>query len=209
MDREYYEWDNFWWEKAGDRKCSRVAIVGDSITCGYRDEVQKMLKDREILVDRFSCSRCAGDPALNAELEYVFGAACGYEYKVIHFNNGLHGGCNDTMISDEEYNTGIEECIKIIKKLQPGAQIIIATSTNMVDMSKPEDEFDGQKNAFIIRRNDFVKKFAAENNIPVDDLYEAVAWKAEYPHSDGVHFKPESYRKLAECVVESMLPYLK
>ena len=38
--REYAEWNNNWWEEAGNFEARRVLLIGDSITNGYRNDVQ-------------------------------------------------------------------------------------------------------------------------------------------------------------------------
>ena len=202
--REYAEWNDFWWENAGDFDDKRVALVGDSITRGYYPPVKEHFLSKGILADRFSGSHTAGDDAYQAEIEYIFSAANGYKYSVIHFNNGLHGGCNDTRVGIEDYKRGVTAAIETIRRLQPQAKLILATSTNRVEKGKAEDAFDAAFNDFILERNEFIRAYAKENGCYLNDLYEAVAWKPEYPHADGLHFAPAGYEKLASCVIDAI-----
>lgn len=199
--REYAEWNDFWWEKGGDFDAKRVALIGDSITRGYYASVKEHFASEGILVDRFCGSHTAGDQVFEPEIEYILGAANDYRYQVIHFNNGLHGGCNDTRVDLADYERGMTAAVEAIRRLQPQAKLILATSTNMVKKGKAEDDFDAEFNDFVLERNEFIRAYAKENGYFLDDLYEAVAWKPEYPHSDGVHFSPAGYQKLASCVI--------
>lgn len=131
FEREGVEWTYYWWDEAGFFDRDRVACIGDSMTHHYRPEVQKLLNDRKISVDQMAGSHCAGDPAFIAGLEYFFGMHQNYIYDVIHFNNGLHGDCNNTKIPFDIYCQGIKHAIAVIRRLQPQAKIIIATCTHM------------------------------------------------------------------------------
>lgn len=37
--RETIEWSNTWWEKANDVKQKRIALLGDSVTRGFRSKL--------------------------------------------------------------------------------------------------------------------------------------------------------------------------
>lgn len=203
--REEIEWSDFWWEKGGDFETPRVALVGDSITRAYGNMVRKTLTGHGLMTDRFASSRCAADPVLAAELDYIFGKVNGYTYKVIHFNNGLHGGCNDTLFKVNEYKKGYKECCDVIRRNQPQAKLILVTTTNRIKVGAPVDEFDGEYNDFVLERNEFVHEYAKEQGLPVDDLYEFSAWKPEFPHPDGIHFPESACALLAEQVCRSIL----
>jgi lysophospholipase L1-like esterase len=203
--REYAEWINFWWEEADHPEKKRIALIGDSITNSYRDAVQVLLRGKDIMADKFTGSRCAGDPALLAELEYALGPANGYKYEVIHFNNGLHGECNNSHISFDIYKKGIQDCIALIRRLQPSAKLVLVTSTHMSSRGADASVIDMEKNAVIMERNAVVRTLAAEEHIVLDDLWNEVAGKSEYPHSDGVHFGAEGVNHLAKTVADKIL----
>jgi hypothetical protein len=198
--REYAEWNNNWWEKAGDFNIKRVMLIGDSITSGYRDYVQQILKADDIMADKLCGSRCAGDAILTAEIELALGPLNGYKYEAIHFNNGLHGGCNDTLVGIDAYIHGITEICEVIKRTQPVAKIIIATSTHMTKAGAPADIVDEEYNSFVIIRNRFLREFAAENGYALDDLYSETAGNLEYRQPDGVHFDAQGFERLGHVV---------
>ena len=198
--REYAEWTDFWWEKAGDPMRRRVLLIGDSITRSYRDRVQEIYKPRHIAIDKLCGSRCAGDPVLTAELDIATGPLNGYKYDIIHFNNGLHGGCNDTKIPLEIYKQGIRDIVSVLKRNQPQAKIVIVTSTYMSPKGDASFVIDEKLNAFVLERNAFLHEFAAENGFAVNDLYALTAGNSDFRQSDGIHFDKDSAEKLASHV---------
>ena len=191
--REYAEWSDFWWEKAGDFSRRRILLIGDSVTKSYRGRVQELYKPKKIAVDQLCGSRCAGDPVLTAELDLATGPLNGYTYDVIHFNNGLHGGCNDTQISLDVYEKGIREILCVLKKNQPQAKLILAAST-------PTDHGNG--GAYVIPRNEVLLRLAKENGYAYHDLYALTSDAKIFPQTDGIHFEKEAARKLGEHVAE-------
>ena len=206
--REFAEWNDFWWEKAGDFSRRRVLLIGDSITRSYRDRVQEYYKPKRIAIDKLCGSRCAGDPMLTAELDLATGSLSGYRYDIIHFNNGLHGGCNDTKIPLDVYKKGICDIISVLRRNQPQAKIVMVTSTYMSEKGDTSFVIDEQKNAFILERNAFLREFAAENGFSVNDLYALTAGNPDFRQTDGIHFDAPSADKLAKHVayyIENLL----
>ena len=158
--REYAEWNDFWWEKAGDFSRRRVLLIGDSITRSYRDTVQEIYKPERIAIDKLCGSRCAGDPILTAEIDLMTGPLNGYRYDVIHFNNGLHGACNDTEIPLEIYKKGIMDIVSILRRNQPDARLILVTSTPMSDKGTHDITVKDENNVLIHERNAFLRAYA-------------------------------------------------
>ena len=197
--REYAEWSDFWWEKAGDFSRHRILLIGDSVTRSYRGRVQEIYRPQKIAVDQLCGSRCAGDPVLTAELDLATGALNGYTYDIIHFNNGLHGGCNDTQIPLSVYEEGIRDILRVLKKNQPNAKIIVAAST-------PTDHGNG--GAYVIERNEALRRIAEENGCLYHDLYTLTCDAEQFPQPDGIHFEKEAARKLGEHVAAYLSNFL-
>ena len=200
--REFAEWNDFWWEKAGDFERRRVLLIGDSITRSYRDFVQMRMKPIHVAVDKLCGSRCAGDPMLAAELDLMTGAVNGYRYDVIHFNNGLHGVCNDTLIPLDVYKQGIAEIVKILRRNQPNAKIVVATSTPISPRSTSDILLLGEDNDTILERNAFLREFAADEGLVLNDLYALTAGNTEFAKADYVHFRREGAEKLGAHVAD-------
>jgi lysophospholipase L1-like esterase len=153
-------------------------------------------------VDKLCGSRCAGDPILTAELDLATGPLNGYTYDLIHFNNGLHGGCNDTLIPLETYKQGVRAIVSVLRRNQPQAKLVIVTSTYMSPKGDESFVIDEKMNAFVLERNAFLREFAAENGFAVNDLYALTAGNAAFRQTDGVHFEKESTDKLAAHVAD-------
>ena len=208
--REGAEWTNIWFDEGLYFDRTRVALIGDSITHHYRPVVQRIVKEEmnlPISVDMMTGSRCAGDPALYAELECFFGSANGYKYDVIHFNNGLHGACNNSMIDYDVFCEGFVKCVELLHKLQPQAKIILSTLT---DMNYGEEYISREglkaKNDLVDERDAFIRKYAKENGYVLDDLRSLVCGKPDlYPQIDGIHYGEAGVRAMAEQVTKIVL----
>lgn len=203
MTREFYEWANFWWENAPDKTAQRIMLIGDSITNGYKNAIQNLLRDRGVLVDMAVGSRSVEDPALFAEINYALSEIHEHKYKVIHFNNGLHG----SHLNSEDFERGLRNIITLIQTIQPEAVLILATCTVYTPLGS-EGTIDIEKNKQVIERNAIIKKLADEFLLPIDDLFSAVAGNKEYPQPDTVHYTSEGYQQLAESATEILLRYI-
>ena len=206
--REYAEWNDFWWEKAGDFDCRRVLLIGDSITRSYRDRVQERLRPLRIAADKLCGSRCAGDPMLEAELSLSTGPLNGYRYEAIHFNNGLHGVCNDTLIPLDVYCDGVRRIVEILRQNQPQAKIVIATSTPISVRGTNDISRLDPDNETILARNAFLRRFAKEEGLLLDDLYGLVTADASFAKTDYVHFEKSAAVRLGDRVADLLLTAL-
>ena len=200
--REYAEWNDFWWEKAGDFSRRRVLLIGDSITRSYRDKVQEIMRPERIAVDKLCGSRCAGDPMLTAEIDLMTGALNGYRYDVIHLNNGLHGTCNDTDIPLEVYKQGMMDIIAVLQKNQPDAKLILVTSTPISDRGTTDITVKDENNVRVHERNVFLREYAKENGFYLNDLYALVANSQEFSKTDYVHYTKDGAEKLGMHVAD-------
>lgn len=200
--REYAEWNDFWWEKAGDFSRRRVLLIGDSVTRSYRDKVQEIFKPDHIAIDKLCGSRCAGDPILTAEIDLMTGPLNGYRYDVIHFNNGLHGACNDTNIPFDIYKQGIMDIVSVLRRNQPEAKLVLVTSTPMSDRGTNDIAVKDENNVLVHERNAFLREYAKENGFYLNDLYTLVAGSPNFPKSDYVHYTKESAERLGVHVAD-------
>jgi len=199
------EWVNFWWENAPDNNADRVLLIGDSITGSYRSLVQDRFNaaGKNVCVDAVYGSRGVEDESLFREIEYMLSPANGYDYKVIHINNGIHAD----YITPESYEAGMRRYIAAIALLRPNARLVLVTSTPYT-LKGTEGRVDTERNGFILRRNGIVKRIAFEMGLEVDDLFAAVAGHAEYPQPDTVHFGDEGRTRLADTVYEKLTSLL-
>lgn len=187
--RENTEWAHTWITNVKKENMPSVLLIGDSITMQYQKSVSKELKGKSF-VGYMTTSLSVADPAYTPLLSY---ALLLKKYTVIHFNNGLHG----VPYSDEQYEAYYRKAIKLMKKLQPNAKIILVTSTPL--LSGKDDNFQKK----IVRRNNIVKKIAEEESLQVDDLYSIMKDKDEM-HKDKYHFKSTGVNLLASQVVKEL-----
>lgn len=178
--REKYEWTNCWWEEADNNERSRILLIGDSITVGYRPCVQENLRGK-YLIDMFTTSKSIDDSSFTKELQYILSE---YPYALIHFNNGLHG----KHVKQNEYEKYYRQAVNFIS--QKCGNIILATSTPVtVECNVSQISQDDDKR--IKERNEIVLKIARENGWAVDDLYSQMLNKPEYRLDDGYHYNQE------------------
>ena len=189
---ETYEWDNIWWEHAEDEEKNRILLVGDSISCGYRGFINKIL-DKKAFADGIGTSKSLANDSLIALIDYVFVQK--KNYKIIQFNNGLHGW----HLSADEYEY-YYKTIKHIKEKYPEVKVVIALTTPLRNKEKI-DEYDKQ-NAMVKERNNAAIRVAKKHGLAVNDLYSVIEDFPQYYKNDGVHLNDEGYEKLAQKCVE-------
>lgn len=195
VKREYREWVRLWWENADNTSKSRVLLVGDSITAGYRPFLQEAFSN-SICVDQLASSRSITDPLHTRELKYMLNIN---EYKVIHFNNGLHGW----HLSIEEYKKGLCKAIDVMKELQPGAHIILASSTPVSQKGQVKT-LNMERDTVLTERNKVVSQVSEKYRIAINDLYGFTLDKPELKSEDGVHFIEKGYRLLSGQVFSAI-----
>lgn len=216
--RESIEWCDIWIPHSNENKLPRVLLLGDSITRGYRPEVDKRLNGKAY-VAQLASSAFVNDPALLAQVAMVLDHNT---FDVIHFNNGMHGWQH----SEQEYEQGLPVLIETIRKHAPKAKLVWASTTPLRDNSAPAatgapkdsasaesgrlmTQADVKKvsDARIRARNAIAEKIMTANHIPIDDLYTLSAGHPEQ-HSDNVHFNPAGVNHQADQVAQSVTKQL-
>ena len=193
------EWTNIWIPSANKRDLPRVLLIGNSITQGYYNFVKDSLQGKAY-VAFYTTSRGILDPVLFEEIKTIIKY---HKFKVIHFNNGLHG----YEYSQEQYEAGLKKLVKVLKKYGQGAELIGATSTRVLPGFKgwKTDEYN-QK--LIETRNKIMIKVCRENNIEVDDLYEVTKDHPEWFADDKIHYKKVGFKALGNQVTKYILKKL-
>jgi hypothetical protein len=173
--REKIEWT--WTDHSDtiDPKLPNVLVLGDSITRAYFPEVAKKFAGvANVYLFATSCS--AGDPRLAGQLKAYFAYAP--KFKVIHFNNGMHGWD----FSDEEFSAALPEMVRVIKRQHPESKLVWATITPVRVDQKP-----GATNARIDVRNADALKLMKAEGIVVDDQHGLMMAHQDL-HLDDVHY---------------------
>lgn len=159
-----------------DAKLPNVLLVGDSISRNYDPEVQKQL-DGTANVYLFAGSTSVGDPRLAHQLA-EFAAMEGISFRVVHFNNGMHGW----EYSEDEYRRAFPAYLNAIRALSPGASLVWATTTPV----KADNEH-GATNDRVKARNAIALEFVAKAGIPVDNQHALMVQHLD-TYQDTVHF---------------------
>lgn len=172
------------------RDLPRVLLVGDSICKGYQEGVRKIL-DGKVNVSYWISSYCATSPSYLRLLEFYLDEST---YDVIHINNGLHS----LNASAVEHARGLRAAIELIRRKQPGARIIWASSTPLKDPVRTAKvrELNAEDSKAIsqvggIRRNDLFSLLDPEDR--------------EANWSDVFHHKPCLKEKEAAWVSSAIL----
>ena len=191
--RESTEWCRYYWFNTENSALPRVLLIGDSIVAGYAELVAKRLAD-VATVAFFSTSACVGDPAIYRQLNLAF---AGYEFDLIHFNNGLHGFTT----TEADYARGLEDFVNAIEELDPSAGRIWRNSTPIPVKGEPA-KLDAVKNPRVIERNRLAAAIMAKRDIPVDDLYAVAVSDPAFSAGDGYHYNQQGNEVLADHVAE-------
>lgn len=186
-----------WWDQADDAAKPRVLLIGDSITDGYRPYVQELLGERAC-VDMLATSNGADNPALQREIDYVLGVY-GFSYRVIHFNNGLHASHLDAA----QYSAHLAEIVGDIRVKAPDAKLILALSTPVTQVGKP-DLPDPVMSVKVAERNREAASLAARESLAVDDLYTLMQGKSDCRLDDGYHYKEDGRKLQAGAVADAI-----
>jgi lysophospholipase L1-like esterase len=167
-------------------------LVGDSITRNYYPEVQRQLTN-VANVYLFAASTSIGDPRLAHQLA-EFSAMEAVPFKVVHFNNGMHGWT----YSEQEYREAFPAYLRALHKIAPKASFIWATITPVRADDKP-----GPTNARIEDRNSIAQSFITAAGIPVDDEHALMIHHANQ-YEDNVHFNAEGAAIQGQRVAQSI-----
>lgn len=198
---EKYEWCDFWWEETEKKDKPRVLMIGDSITRAYRPKVFQLIKDKAY-VDMLATSKAIDNPSLVCEIDYILGHE-DFKYKIIHFNNGLHGW----HISEEEYEKHLEAVVKHILDNCKGAKLILTLSTP-VTVDGKKDVINTELTAKVQNRNIAVVKIASKYMLEIDDLYTPMFGKSELRVDDGYHYNETGEKVQGAIVADKIKSFL-
>jgi hypothetical protein len=175
IPKEKIEWT--WTDHSDtlDPKLPNILLVGDSITRAYFPQVAKRFTGKaNVYLFATSCS--SGDPRLTQQLHLFFETAP--TFRVIHFNNGMHGWD----YTEPAFAAGLPAMIRELKRESPDSRLLWATITPV-----RKDNPDGATNARIDARNAAALALMRRDNIPIDDQHALMQSHTDL-HLDDVHF---------------------
>ena len=197
MQKERFEWINSWCDEADKTDKPRVLLVGDSITYGYQAIVRELLKD-VCYVDCLATSYAADNKLYSVLVEDF---AKNSDYKIVHFNHGLHG----VQMCPRTYKSKIKN---LLVRLEENSKIILADTTIAYREGNKRQDPVWRKR--INERNEIVAELVTELGCAWDALYEvSLHIPVEDRAADGVHYEPAGYEILADSVAKSILKLLK
>jgi hypothetical protein len=175
IERENIEWCDIWIPSASKTDKPHVLLVGDSITRGYYKSVCKNTAGQAYCV-QFATSACVADPAFHKQLEALITQ---YRFKIVHFNNGLHG----IGYTEKEYRDGYDAALKLIRQHSPKATLVLALSTPLQSTSNRNN-----LNPRIDKRNEIVRELGKKYGAEINDLHSISKDHPEY-YNDPYHYK--------------------
>jgi hypothetical protein len=204
------------WKTTVDANLPNVLLLGDSISIGYTREVRHLLRGqanviRPVEPEKDAPVNCTSTEMGLKRLSEWIGAT---NWKVIHFNWGLHDLCyrhpeskdvgkrdkvrGTISVSPEQYEKNLTALVGQLKAT--GACLVWANTTFV-----PEGEI-GRIQGDERKYNEIAGRVMLANGIPTDDLYSTTA---KFPGSlflgpGNVHFTAEANWILGRQVAESV-----
>ncbi len=183
---ENYEWDNVWWEKTNNTDKPRIMHLGDSISCGIRNNWNR-IEGIEWYDDNCGTSKALDNPYL-LPLAINFGRqqrSC----DAIIVNNGLHGW----HLSADDYAKHYEKLLVGLMEEFPQRRIFVLTTTSVTNSE--------ERNNIVIERNKAAEALAGKLGLKVIDVYPL---STTLNHVDGVHLDADGYLALCEKIREAL-----
>ncbi|GGA67352.1 hypothetical protein GCM10011507_18590 [Edaphobacter acidisoli] len=156
-----------------------VLLLGDSLTRNYFPEVAKDLND-VANVYLMASSTSVGDPRLPHQIA-EFAAMEHVRFRVIHFNNGMHGWD----FTEAQYRAAFPDLLHSVEALAPDHNSLIWATITPVQAHT----FNGATNERIDARNRIALAQIRAAKIKVDDQHELMEKHLD-TYQDTVHFGP-------------------
>ena len=160
-----------------DPELPNVLLLGDSISRNYFPEVRENLTG-VANVYLMASSTSVGDPRLPHQIA-EFAAAEGVRFRVVHFNNGMHGWA----YTEAQYKAAFPAFLRAVRSLAEKDGELICANTTPV---KP-DASNGATNPRVEERNRIAQNFAQAARIPIDDQF-SLMQKHQDLYQDSIHF---------------------
>ena len=190
---------------AQEKRVPKVVLIGDSIRMGYAPLVAKLLDGKAIVISQSANGEDSGNVLRHLD-EWVINE----KPDVVHINAGLH----DLKLKDRTYQVPLGEYQKNLKTIleriqkETKAKIIFATTTPIVD------DLHAQRKAGFDRFEADVQKYNVaavsvmkQAGVPINDLHQLIesGGRQTLMNSDGTHYTPEGYARLAAAVTNNIL----
>ncbi|MDE7432750.1 MAG: SGNH/GDSL hydrolase family protein [Lachnospiraceae bacterium] len=198
--RESIEWQNIWWEQANNPDIDRIALLGDSVTRGYRSRLNKQLGGKCVV------DLCASSSQITDSLlwkEYKFFLDCNeWKYnKIVLHAGGQHGHeirCCESEVYSGLFKSSYKDLIE--KLILYCSDILVVSSTPCVEKTNLT-KWDTYRNKELEKRNQLTKEAAEELKLIYIDIWTPLI-EADYEYSDYIHVKEEGNGFIAGYLYE-------
>jgi hypothetical protein len=176
-----------------DPALPNVLLLGDSITRNYFPEVAKNLKGTAN-VYLMAVSTSVGDPRLPRQIE-EFAAMENVTFRVVHFNNGMHGW----NYTEAQYKVELPDLLHSVEHIAPSHHAVIWATITPVQIQA----FNGATNERIDARNRIAQALFSSLGITIDDQH-ALMRKHLDTYEDTVHFGPAGAILMGDQATETI-----
>jgi hypothetical protein len=160
-----------------DPKLPNVLLLGDSITRAYFPQVTEDFA-HIANVYLMATSASVGDPRLQQQIA-EFAAMEGIQFRVVHFNNGMHGWG----YSESQYRAAFPDLLRAVQNLVGSNGTTIWATTTPVRL----DATTGATNPRVDARNAIATSLAQAAGIALDDQHALMMQHQDF-YEDAVHF---------------------
>ncbi len=190
---ETFEWDNVWHEHSTDPTLPRALLIGDSISCGYRAKVNRLLCG-VAYADSFASSKSIDNPFLLESLRLFIAQVPRCD--CILLNNGLHGW----HLGTDAYKAHYENLLHTLRAAHPKIPISPVLTTPIC--AEKHRRRLHERNQAVCERNAAVCALAKDLDMQILDLYTPFYRQYRLFSADGVHLTARGYQKAAALCAE-------
>jgi hypothetical protein len=197
------------------RSVNNITLIGDSIRTGYQKYISFYLNSQAEIWG-------PDDSRINSFdiLKEVDSWFKNRNASIIHINTGLEDlkcipfSGRENLVPLDLYTRNIERITKYIHRVRPGAVLIWATTTPVIQKDMNTDVGESGEFSFfpedVIRYNDALITTCQKLGVPVNDLYQFVmsGEPSRIILEDGMHFTEMGYELLGEQVANAIQLFL-
>lgn len=194
----------------------KVLLLGDSIRQNYQEYVKEHLREKaEVFYPNDNGRFCSFTLRYLHDYVRIFTQVDHRNFDIIHFNFGLwdvlHLSNEDrTFTSEQEYADLLIRLCNRMNYLCPGAKLIFALTTSIIEPGFEPGERVGKRfNKDIKRFNQIAEQTLSMRVDAINDLWNVSKNLPAMSHSDDVHFETAmGIEKLGQKVVDAISIYL-
>lgn len=192
-----------------------ILLLGDSIRQNYQEYVREKLQGAaHVYYPNDNGRFCSFTLRYLHEWIYFFARQGVKEFDIVHFNCGLWDILR--LASEKRPFTGEEEYARLLERIAgrihylcPGARIVFALTTEVIEPGfEPGVDVGERRNEDIRRYNAIAREVMEKLQIEIDDLWSVSRELPVQAHSDLVHFETDmGVQGLGKQVVSCLRKY--